>query len=192
MTAPFVMVGLGEVLWDLLPSGRVLGGAPTNFAYMTSVLGNRGIVASRVGTDSLGQEACKAMEDLGLTTEYIQRTRTTKPEARGFCSILLAANIHHQGISCLGFPSVDIGVGRTVCTGGRCLLWFACSAFAVFSAYDRPISQQHTKGNAQDLRCQPATIVLLHRDSEEAVSASGHRQAYRPGDAEGGVIACIR
>ena len=73
MTAPFVMVGLGEVLWDLLPSGRVLGGAPTNFAYMTSVLGNRGIVASRVGTDNLGQEACKAMEDLGLTTEYIQR-----------------------------------------------------------------------------------------------------------------------
>lgn len=73
MTARLIMVGLGEVLWDLLPSGRVLGGAPTNFAYMTSVLGNRGIVASRVGADSLGQEACKAMEDLGLTTEYIQR-----------------------------------------------------------------------------------------------------------------------
>lgn len=73
MTAPPLMVGLGEVLWDLLPSGRVLGGAPTNFAYMTSVLGNRGIVASRIGKDSLGQEACEVMENLGLTTGYIQR-----------------------------------------------------------------------------------------------------------------------
>jgi fructokinase len=73
MTAPVLMVGLGEVLWDLLPSGRVLGGAPTNFAYMTSVLGNRGIVASRVGRDILGQQACEVMDSLGLTTNYIQR-----------------------------------------------------------------------------------------------------------------------
>jgi fructokinase len=73
MTKPLLMVGLGEVLWDILPSARVLGGAPTNFAYMTSVLGNRGVVASRVGQDSLGKEACDVMENLGLTTTYIQR-----------------------------------------------------------------------------------------------------------------------
>jgi fructokinase len=73
MTEPLLMVGLGEVLWDLLPSGRVLGGAPTNFAYMTSVLGNRGIVASRVGRDVLGEQACEVMNRLGLTTTYIQR-----------------------------------------------------------------------------------------------------------------------
>ena len=55
MTKSAVMVGLGEVLWDLLPSGKVLGGAPANFAYMTSVLGDEGIVASRVGNDNLGR-----------------------------------------------------------------------------------------------------------------------------------------
>lgn len=72
MTKPTLMVGLGEVLWDLLPSGKVLGGAPTNFAYMTSVLGDQGIVASRVGNDVFGREANKAMQRLGLTTSYIQ------------------------------------------------------------------------------------------------------------------------
>jgi len=72
MTEPAVMIGLGEVLWDLLPSGRVLGGAPANFAYMASVLGNRGIVASRVGEDDLGREACGVMQDLGLSTAYLQ------------------------------------------------------------------------------------------------------------------------
>ncbi len=66
------MIGLGEVLWDLLPSGKVLGGAPANFAYMASVLGDQGIVASRVGDDDLGREACRVMQDLGLSTAYLQ------------------------------------------------------------------------------------------------------------------------
>ena len=72
MTEPALMIGLGEVLWDLLPSGRVLGGAPANFAYMSSVLGDQGIVASRVGNDDLGQDACRVMQELGLSTAYLQ------------------------------------------------------------------------------------------------------------------------
>lgn len=66
------MIGLGEVLWDLLPSGKVLGGAPANFAYMASVLGDQGIVASRVGNDDLGRDACRVMQELGLSTGYLQ------------------------------------------------------------------------------------------------------------------------
>lgn len=67
------MIGLGEVLWDILPSGRVLGGAPANFAYMTNVLGDEGIVASRVGNDEFGHEACGVMQRLGLNTAYLQQ-----------------------------------------------------------------------------------------------------------------------
>lgn len=66
------MIGLGEVLWDLLPSGKVLGGAPANFAYMATVLGDQGVVASRVGNDDLGQEARSVMRKLGLNTAYLQ------------------------------------------------------------------------------------------------------------------------
>jgi fructokinase len=72
MIRPAIMVGVGEVLWDILPSGRVLGGAPSNFAYMTTVLGDRGFVASRVGRDDLGREACRVMKELGLSTAYLQ------------------------------------------------------------------------------------------------------------------------
>ena len=67
-----LMIGLGEVLWDLLPSGKVLGGAPANFAYMANVLGDHGIVASRVGNDAWGHEAIGVMRELGLSTEYVQ------------------------------------------------------------------------------------------------------------------------
>ncbi len=69
------MVGLGEVLWDLFPERACLGGAPTNFAYITTLLGDRGIVASRVGEDSRGQEALQRMRELGLDIDHVQRDR---------------------------------------------------------------------------------------------------------------------
>ncbi len=68
-----LMVGLGEVLWDLLPGGRTLGGAPSNFAYMTCALGDRGVVASRVGIDSLGEATRQEMEKLGLSIAFLQQ-----------------------------------------------------------------------------------------------------------------------
>ena len=61
------------MLWDLLPSGSQLGGAPANFAYFTSLLGEEGIVASRVGRDELGNEAVNRMAGKGLSTAAIQR-----------------------------------------------------------------------------------------------------------------------
>jgi len=71
---PFpVVVGLGELLWDLFPAGKQLGGAPANFAYITTMLGDRGIVASRVGDDKLGQEALWHLESSGLDVRGVQR-----------------------------------------------------------------------------------------------------------------------
>ena len=67
------IVGLGELLWDLLPAGRQLGGAPANFAYISTLLGNEGIIASRLGADALGSEAERMLEQHGLSTKYIQR-----------------------------------------------------------------------------------------------------------------------
>ena len=70
--AKSTIVGLGELLWDLLPSGRQLGGAPANFAYHAAALGDRGVVASRVGDDDLGREARARLEGVKLSTKYIQ------------------------------------------------------------------------------------------------------------------------
>jgi fructokinase len=67
------IVGLGELLWDILPSGKQLGGAPANFAYITNLLGDSGIPASRVGRDSFGDEALRRLAELGLTSDFVQR-----------------------------------------------------------------------------------------------------------------------
>ena len=81
----FTIVGIGELLWDVFPEGKQLGGAPANFAYMTSLLGDEGLVASRVGNDALGRSAARRLQRIGLKTSYLQldpthRTGTVKVE----------------------------------------------------------------------------------------------------------------
>lgn len=67
----FVLVGLGEILWDMLPDGKKLGGAPANFAYHAQALGAQGIVVSSVGDDELGKEILDCLDELGLKHKYI-------------------------------------------------------------------------------------------------------------------------
>ena len=83
------VVGLGEVLWDLLPRGACLGGAPTNFAYITTLMGDQGIVASCVGEDSRGLEALRRMEELGLDIDHVQ---TDRKHATGTVNVDLDGN----------------------------------------------------------------------------------------------------
>lgn len=51
-----VIVGIGEILWDMLPTGKALGGAPANFAYHAGRLGEEGWAVSAIGNDALGHE----------------------------------------------------------------------------------------------------------------------------------------
>ena len=62
------VVGLGEVLWDMLPDGRQIGGAPANFAFHAGQWGHRAYVVSAVGTDPLGEEALSLLQAKGLST----------------------------------------------------------------------------------------------------------------------------
>lgn len=61
-----IIVGIGEVLWDVLPEGKKLGGAPANFAYHVSQFGLESCVVSAVGGDSLGDELLANLDEKGL------------------------------------------------------------------------------------------------------------------------------
>lgn len=68
----FKIVGIGEVLWDLLPGGRQLGGAPANFTCHATALGAETRLVSRVGHDELGRETLERLGTLGISTECVE------------------------------------------------------------------------------------------------------------------------
>ena len=61
-----IVVGMGEALWDVLPEGKKLGGAPANFAYHVSQFGLDSCVVSAVGDDPLGHEIIENFTSKGL------------------------------------------------------------------------------------------------------------------------------
>jgi fructokinase len=96
----FSMVGLGEVLWDLLPTGKQLGGAPANFAYHANLLGNRGVVVSRIGDDELGQEIRESLrqreldlDGLQLDPQYPTGTVDVELDSLGQPSYIIVENV---------------------------------------------------------------------------------------------------
>ena len=68
------VTGIGEILWDVLPEGKQLGGAPANFAYHVSRADMDAAVVSAVGRDALGDEALSLLAAKGLEPAYVSRT----------------------------------------------------------------------------------------------------------------------
>ncbi len=65
--------GIGELLWDVLPTGKQVGGAPCNFAFHAMQAGCQSMVFSAVGNDQPGDELLLALAGLNINCEYIQR-----------------------------------------------------------------------------------------------------------------------
>lgn len=91
-------MGIGELVWDMLPGGRQLGGAPVNFAYWCGRLGAEGYPVSAVGGDDLGREAFDRLAGTGLNLGYVQRNALPT----GRVNVTLSGN---------GIPEYDIVEG---------------------------------------------------------------------------------
>lgn len=89
-----VVVGMGEALWDVLPEGKKIGGAPANFAYHVSQFGLPSIAVSAVGDDALGNEIKENFTSKGLNHKL-----DTVPYATGTVQVELDAE---------GVPQYDI------------------------------------------------------------------------------------
>jgi fructokinase len=85
----FSVVGLGEVLWDMLATGPQLGGAPANFAYHAHTLGAQSQVITRVGDDEHGREIIRRFRDMALPADTVQIDPTAPT---GTAKVSLAAD----------------------------------------------------------------------------------------------------
>ena len=68
----FKIIGIGEVLWDLLPSGPQLGGAPANFAFHARQLGAEVQVITRVGNDDFGRQVLRRFGGMNIDISTVQ------------------------------------------------------------------------------------------------------------------------
>jgi fructokinase len=85
MTERKIVAGIGELLWDLMPTGKQPGGAPCNFSFHASQVGCESYMISAVGDDDQGKELVEAINSLGITNRYIQ----TNSYKTGYVSVAL-------------------------------------------------------------------------------------------------------
>ena len=98
-----IIVGLGEILWDVFPERKVLGGAPANFAYHASQFGFNGYAVSAIGNDLLGKEILKSLEEKELNylieqTDFPTGTVKVQLDGRGIPTYEITENVAWDNI----------------------------------------------------------------------------------------------
>lgn len=102
-----VIVGMGEALWDILPEGKKIGGAPANFAYHVSQFGLESCVVSAVGNDDLGREIIDSFKEKKLqclieTVPYPTGTVQVEVDEAGVPQYCIKENVAWDNIPFTG------------------------------------------------------------------------------------------
>lgn len=117
-----VVVGMGEALWDVLPEGKKIGGAPANFAYHISQFGLDSCVVSAVGDDALGAEIVenfdkKDLKHLIATVPYPTGTVQVEIDQAGIPQYEIKENVAWDNIPYTAHLENLAGRTRAVCFG---------------------------------------------------------------------------
>jgi fructokinase len=118
------IIGLGEILWDLLPGGKQLGGAPFNFTFHAHQLGHPAVMVSRVGADALGLEIREQVQSRGLDnaclqTDLIHPTGTVPVtlDSHGQPSYTITEDVAYDYLAWDDKLATLFGSARAVCFG---------------------------------------------------------------------------
>lgn len=116
------IVGLGEVLFDLLPGGARLGGAPANFAWHSAQFGLDALVVSAVGNDELGRKALATFDEEGLryiapSVAFPTGTVDVGVDAKGVPTYTFAPNVAWDNIPLTPAMAAAARQCRAVCFG---------------------------------------------------------------------------
>ncbi len=175
------LVGVGEVLWDLLLTGPQLGGAPANFAYHARVLGAEARVITRVGNDDYGREIIRRFREMGLPHSTVQvdetaPTGTARVElsGNGLAHFIIQNNVAWD---CLAATPEALAVAReadAICFGSlaqRCessrtaiQQLVAAAAANALRVFDINLRQQFYSRDLIEQSLQLANVLKLNDD----------------------------
>jgi len=112
----FNVIGVGEVLWDLLVTGPQLGGAPANFAYHAHALGTQAQVITRVGKDDYGREIIRRFHEMGLPETTVQIDDTV-PTGTAKVAFTIPENVAWDHIAVTPEALVAASEAHAICFG---------------------------------------------------------------------------
>ena len=117
-----IIVGIGEILWDVFPHGKILGGAPANFAYHVSQFGFDGYAISAIGDDDLGTEIVDCLADKKLkylieTTPYSTGTVQVTLDGKGIPQYEICENVAWDNIPFTSEMEALARKTQTICFG---------------------------------------------------------------------------
>jgi len=186
-THRYTVVGLGEILWDMLPGGKQLGGAPANFAYHTRALGENGSPASCVGSDEMGKEILERLDGLGLDRRYVAvdddhptGTVTVRIDANGKPDYTIHENVAWDYIPASEGLMTLAGRCDAVCFGSLCqrspvsrrtiLAFLAATGPECIRTFDINLRQDYFSRKVIDEALRLSTVLKLN-DEELPVVA---------------------
>lgn len=104
MDKKHIVAGIGELLWDVFPSGKQLGGAPFNFAYHCKQMGCDSYILSAIGNDESGEEIINKINNLNINSNYVQKnsyptgTVTVNLDENGNADYIIHENVAWDNI----------------------------------------------------------------------------------------------
>ena len=120
----FRVAGIGELLWDLLPTGARIGGAPANYAYHAGALGAEARTISRVGNDALGWDLRTQLDAIGVSTQHVQVDATmptgtvaVELDASGQPSYRIRANVAWDNLQVTPDAMIVVSAADALCFG---------------------------------------------------------------------------
>jgi len=176
----FNVVGIGEVLWDLLLTGPEMGGAPANFAYHAHALGANSHAITRVGKDDLGGEILRRIRELGLPTTAVQEdaaptgTAEVNLSGDGLAHFTIQENVAWDRLKATPEAQAVAREADAICFGSlaqrskrsrktiqQLVALTPCSALRVF---DVNLRQQYYSREVIERSLQLANVVKLNDD----------------------------
>ena len=124
---PENVVGFGEILWDIFPDGKQLGGAPANFVWHSHLLKANAYLVSAVGSDLLGEEIVQKAAQLGISQKYLF-TVADKPtgtvevrlDSKGCADYAIRKDVAWDYIPWISELKTLAGQADAVCFGSLC------------------------------------------------------------------------
>ena len=117
------IIGIGEIVWDMLPAGKQLGGAPVNFAFFAKELGAEAYAISAVGDDELGNETLERASATGVDISLIQRNALPTSrvlvtlDEKGIPQYEIVEGVAWDAIECREQELALVGDADVICWG---------------------------------------------------------------------------